>query len=339
MRFVPFKMLLLPAAIALTSTHLFAEESEAQLNNVVVSAAGFEQSVIDAPASITVISREELETKRYRDLAEALSGIEGIDVLGSTGKGGGMDIRIRGMSSDYTLILWDGRRQNLAGDSTPNGFGDTQNSIMPPLSAIERIEVIRGPMSTLYGADAMGGVINIITRKVQDNWGGSISHGLTVQEDSQFGDDRKTDFFASGPLIKGLLGLGLRASLYDREQSDPGYSVGTLVNGDGSLFEDSGSFGDKKIVAAKNWNAGFTLNLTPLEDHDFQFEYDIAKQRYDNTEGQTGTLDSVDSLWRARAGTIQPRVGYAEYQRVEREQFVLAHTGRWTFGTSDTSLR
>src|SRR5690606_40166020 len=98
------------------------------------------------------------------------------------------------------------------------------------------------------------------------------------------------------------------------------------------------SFGDKKIVAAKNWNAGFTLNLTPLEDHDFQFEYDIAKQRYDNTEGQTGTLDSVDSLWRARAGIIQPRVGYAEHQRVEREQFVLAHTGRWSFGTSDTSL-
>ena len=67
----------------------------------------------------------------------------------------------------------------------------------------------------------------------------------------------------------------------------------------------------------------------------------MAKQKYDNTEGQSGTLDSVESLWRSSNGTnqiVQPRVGYAEYQRFEREQFVLAHTGRWSIGTTETSL-
>src|SRR5690606_25962697 len=67
--------------------------------------------------------------------------------------------------------------------------------------------------------------------------------------------------------------------------------------------------------------------------------YDIAKQRYDNTEGQSGTLDGVESLWRAsNAGIIEPRVGYAEYQRVEREQISLTHVGRFDFGTWETSL-
>jgi len=81
---------LLPLAIAAVSLNVQAQEQgdAVQLSKMVVSAAGFEQSVMDAPASITVIDREELETKRYRDLAEALSGVEGIDVLGSTGKAG-----------------------------------------------------------------------------------------------------------------------------------------------------------------------------------------------------------------------------------------------------------
>ena len=144
--------------------HAHAQTAEVSLSEVVVSASGFEQELKQAPASISVVTRQELETRQYRDLAEALAGVEGIDVLGGTGKTGGLDISIRGMPSEYTLILIDGRRQNVAGDVTPNGFGAAHTSLIPPVAAIERIEIIRGPMSTLYGSDAMGGVINIITR-------------------------------------------------------------------------------------------------------------------------------------------------------------------------------
>ncbi|MFC7205826.1 TonB-dependent receptor plug domain-containing protein [Comamonas endophytica] len=161
----PGLLTLLAAACAAANAQT-ASAPSAALSEVVVSASGFEQELKQAPASISVVTRKELETKNYRDLAEALQGVEGIDVMGGTGKTGGLDISIRGMPSDYTLILIDGRRQNVAGDVTPNGYGAALNSFMPPVSAIERIEVIRGPMSTLYGSDAMGGVVNIITRKV-----------------------------------------------------------------------------------------------------------------------------------------------------------------------------
>ena len=178
----------LPALIlALAAGPLAAQTppdgGEAVLSRVVVTAAGFEQKLSQAPASISVIERSELERKGFADLAEALADVEGLDVLQGTGKTGGLSISIRGMPSNYTLILIDGRRQNNSGDVTPNGFAETATSFMPPLSAIERIEVIRGPMSTLYGSDAMGGVVNIITRSVAPVWGTSLGVNTTVHQD------------------------------------------------------------------------------------------------------------------------------------------------------------
>ncbi|MBA3981263.1 MAG: TonB-dependent receptor [Alcanivorax sp.] len=325
-------------------------ENRLEQVDVVSTAAGFTQKLTDAPASVTVVTRQELENKPYAGLADALRDIEGIDSGADLDKNGNISITMRGLPPEYTLILINGRRQSDIGNIGPNAFGNSQFMYMPPLDAIERIEVVRGPMSTLYGADAMGGVINIITRKVADEWSGSVSHSLTLQENSQFGDDRKTDFFVTGPLVQGLLGMSVRASLFEREESDPGYAGDRLplppedINGIANppFFEDSGNFGDRKIVAAQNWNAGISLNLTPVENHDFTLEYDVARQRYDNTQGQTGTLDSPESLWRqgsgGTAGIVAPRVGYSEYQRVERDQAVFAHTGRWSFGTTESSF-
>src|SRR5690606_9451102 len=151
--------------------------------------------------------------------------VERIDVGSGFDKNGNVSITMRGLPADYTLVLIDGRRQSDIGNIGPNNFSNSQFMYMPPLAAIERIEVVRGPMSTLYGADAIGGVINIITRKVAESWTGSVSNSLTLQQDSQYGDDKKSDFYVSGPLIEGVLGLALRGSLYDREQSSPGYSA------------------------------------------------------------------------------------------------------------------
>ncbi|WP_204314947.1 hypothetical protein, partial [Klebsiella pneumoniae] len=88
------------------------------------------------------------------------------------------------------------------------------------------------------------------------------------------------------------------------------------------------------------------------DDHELWLDYDVSRQKYDNSEGQTGTLDSLASLWRVGNavvpnpngnGTVtrrvvQPRVGYTAYQRYERDQLSLTHQGRYSFGTWQTSL-
>src|SRR5690606_3511784 len=127
--------------------------------------------------------------------------LEGVDIGETRDKTGQGTISIRGMGADYTLVMIDGRRQNNHGDVYPNNFGGNQFNHIPPLDAIERIEVIRGPASTLHGADAMGGVINIITRRNPAAWHGSTTFSRSFEENDAYGEDTTLDLFASGPLV------------------------------------------------------------------------------------------------------------------------------------------
>lgn len=321
----------------LSSSFLVTADDVADLSELVVTAAGYEQKLVDAPASVTVISREELQSYPFSSLADALRSIEGIDVGSGQDKNGNISITMRGLPSQYTLVLIDGRRQSDIGNIGPNNFGNSQFMYMPSLEAIERIEVVRGPMSTLYGADAIGGVINIITRKNLEELTGSITISSNYQLDDQYGNDNKFDFYLTGPTGIDGLSYSLRGAYFDRENSDPTYSE-SLPLPDGSIWVDEGSFGDRKIVGAENANYGFSLNYQINQQHELAFEYDQSNQRYDNTRGQTGTLDSPVSLWRLRGGIVNPRVGYARYQTFDREQMVLAHTARLDQGTWMTNI-
>jgi len=322
---IPFARTALSCAMIGCSWTAVAQNAPVTLNDTVVSASGFEQKITEAPASISVISREDLQQKRYNNLAQALGDVEGIDIGQGTGKTGGLNISIRGMPSQYTLILIDGRRQNAAGNVTPNGFNETSTSFMPPLSAIERIEVIRGPMSTLYGSDAMGGVINIITRKVGKEWTGSLTQDYTYQQDRDFGDTRNTSVYASGPLVDGLLGLQVRGSLFDRQESDLSYGNGIDVSKRGP-----------SPVEGRTHNLGARLTLTPHEDHDFGLDVERGRQVYNNDECQLGSLDGLNQECTASAATRAN--GYDDELRFEREQIALTHTGRLGFGTLESSL-
>lgn len=287
------------------------EEPRDADNEIVVTAAGYAQRIIEAPASISVLDRANLEEKRFGSLAEALQDVQGVDVGGEAGKTGGLNISIRGMPSDYTLVLIDGRRQNAPGGVTPNGFGETSTSFLPPYSAIDRIEVVRGPMSTLYGSDAMGGVVNIITRKVGDHWVGTATAESTIQGDDRFGNIQSINGFTQGPVVKDLAGLTLRGSVFHREGSD------IPIPGDPAL-----TLG-RNPVRSDIYSYGGRLTLTPHADHDLWLEYDRNEQSYDNSEGRLGTLGSG---------------GYAPEQRFNRTNYVIAHSWRTGLGTLDTTL-
>lgn len=290
-----------------------AEEAAEETGSpIVVTAAGYAQDITQAPASITVIDRADLQDKRFVSLAEALQDVQGVDVGGEAGKTGGLNISIRGMPSEYTLVLIDGRRQNAPGGVTPNGFGETSTSFMPPFAAIQQIEVVRGPMSTLYGSDAMGGVVNIITRKVGNRWVGSASAESTIQGDERFGNIQSATGFAQGPVVKDLVGLTLRGSVFHREGSN------IEIPGDPAL-----TLG-RNPIRSDIYTYGGRLSFTPHLDHDLWLEFDRNEQTYDNTEGQLGTLGSG---------------GYSPTQKFNRTNYVAAHTWRaGDFGQLDTTL-
>ena len=326
---IPFSRSLLACSVFAVSSVALANET-IDFGNVVVSASGFEQKITDAPASISVVSNEDLKKKRYNNLAQALDDVEGIDVKQSTGKTGGLEISMRGMPSDYTLVLIDGRRQNAAGNVTPNGFGETSTSFMPPMSAIERIEVIRGPMSTLYGSDAMGGVINIITKKVNTEWTGSVTVDHTFQENRDFGDTSNTSFYASGPVVEDLLGLTVRGSFFDRQESDLTYGSGVNVSKRGP-----------SPVAGQNFNLGARVNFTPSDNHDFALDFEKGRQRYKNNDCQLGTLDGKKGGDAADGCTVDDPTranGYSDQLKFERTQYALTHTGRFELGTWDNAI-
>lgn len=279
------------------------------ITEIVVSAAGFEQVLQDAPASISVVSRDQLHTLQYRDLAEALQQVEGVDVLGGTGKTGGLNVSIRGAPSDYTLFLIDGRRQNAPTEVGQNGFGDALTSFMPPAAAIERIEVIRGPMSTLYGSDAVGGVVNVITRPIEDQWRTDTSVEGTVPEDQRWGSSYRTTIYSSGPVADNL-GLAVRASGFRREHSErvrPDAPANTR---------------DPAPVKSSQHSLGGRLSWTPDSSNTVHLDYQQDRTWYDNRDCRLGGFDFVNCDTGAPTNNAP---GYRDALRFHRDQAYVAH--------------
>ena len=123
-----------------------------------VTAARTPQSNVDTLASVTVIDRDEIERRQAHSVQDALRGVPGLSFSNNGGLGKATSVFLRGAESDQVLVLVDGVR---VGSAT---LGTTSIQDIP-IDQVERIEVVRGPRSSLYGADAIGGVIQIFTRK------------------------------------------------------------------------------------------------------------------------------------------------------------------------------
>lgn len=137
---------------------------------VVVTATRIETPRREIASSVTVVTADEIERKQQKSVSEVLRAVPGVDVVQSGGAGGNTVVFLRGANSEHTLVLIDGVEAN--NPITPNrayNFADlsTEN--------IERIEIVRGAQSTLYGSDALGGVINIITKKGGGDFAGTAS--------------------------------------------------------------------------------------------------------------------------------------------------------------------
>lgn len=218
------------------TTPVFAAE-DLNLDDVVVTASRVSQSRESVLGDVTVINQEEIERAGAGSITDLLKSQPGIQINTSGGAGSAASVFLRGTNSDHLIVLIDGLRINSA------TLGTTSFENIP-LSQIEKIEILRGPASSLYGADAIGGVIQIFTKK-----GG-----------------------AGKPLIHAAVGLGS----YNTKTAEAGFSAGVENTRYGiniNSFSTAG-FSAQRILATNTPidkdNDGYrNLGISAYIDHTF----------------------------------------------------------------------
>ncbi|MBB2971446.1 TonB-dependent receptor [Mesorhizobium sp. RMAD-H1] len=281
------------------STSAFAQTAEdgtILLEPIVVTATSGERFLKDAPASVTVITGEELRERPVQDLAQAVEGTPGVQLTGiGLGRRG---ISIRGMLPEQTLVLVDGMR--VSNSASAIAHSDYELGWVPS-EAIERIEVVRGPMSSLYGSEALGGVVNIITRQATDKWRGSVSTFGSLTEHGRGGDGYNVSGYAGGPIVPGILGLNIWGQYRGREELTSPQDARLSSMGDESAFTGNA-----------------TLTWTP-----------DAQQRIDLSYGA-----GYEERWRNTQGAGRFPTFYRSNDDIRRQRISLSHEGDWDWGTS-----
>jgi len=160
-----FGALLAPAAFAETVAPTDT------LQGVVVTATRTAETVDDTLSSVTIITHADIERLQPASLVDLLTGLPGVSIAQTGGIGQPISLFLRGTNSTHTLVLIDGVRIG----SVSSGASGLEQI---PVNAIDRIDIVRGPRSSLYGSDAVGGVIQIFTRHGSDS--GNIAPSLSV---------------------------------------------------------------------------------------------------------------------------------------------------------------
>jgi len=261
------------------------------LDEVVVTATRSKRPASEIPASVSVISRGDIAVSPAQNVDDLLRTLPGLDVKRVTGLASGIPSRlsIRGVpGSNRTLVLMDGVPMNAAG----TGFMST-NEI--PLDTVERVEVVRGPFSSLYGSNAFGGVVNVLTRDPLEKTSGSISSSL--------GNARyqaASAFFSSSSDL--LLPLGLFLQVDTR-------SIQNYLVRNSAL--------DRSWDAA---NEAFVTKEIPEVNHDYQETRAFGKAVLKPAASTRVTLHG--QLFRDRLG-----YGQTAYLNVPQDNEIENHSG------------
>ena len=263
---------------------LFVNEDKVLPEVKVVSATGFEQNIKDAPATLSVITQDALEKRNHKDVESMVKDVPSLfgATLGAANRRG---ISIRGLSQRYTKILVNGIP--VPGDNSYKGLRSVGGSysFIPPASAISRIEVIRGPMSSLYGTDALGGVINIITDEFSNDFHANLGSSYKFARNKNISGE----FYNSLYLHSGLIDDILSISVYGKNLNKS---------------EDKISYANRE---QKDRNFGTKLFFRPNENNDITLELAKSDVKYKRSKGKTlasGTNNSSVDLERIKGDMI-----------------------------------
>lgn len=296
------------AGIMIVPAVSVAETSRSALDDVVVTATLSARDAVTSPAFTTVVTADDISKSAVNSLPDLLRETVGVNSkMDNTGRD---EIQIRGMDGRYTLVLINGKRVSSGGALWRGGDFD-YNTI--PLSSIERIEIVRGPASALYGSDAIGGVVNIITREASDEWQVQLTGELRAVASGDDGDQARVAGFASGAL---------------------GDSVSMVISGEYMDREGwyRGSSADPKEVAVLEEKEVSSLATTTTFqlDESQSLDLELSYNRDDRPYALWNYANFPQWNWE--------NYSYHE-QETERHAYGLTHNADWSWGRSVVFLK
>lgn len=262
----------------------------AAAESIVVTASAIEEDPARTPAAVTILTSEDIEREKARDLATLMREVPGISISRSGTEGKQTSLFMRGGNSAHALVLWNGIEINNA---YSGGFDWGQFST----AGIDRVEIVRGPWSAIYGSDAMAGVINVITSSPTDGYAASVELGERGLAGARFGGDwssgnlvldgaidtRRDEGFHSNDDFEQLSAL---ASL--NWSGGRGFSAGVAARFNdfelGIPFNVSAT-GGEIVPSLERRQAGRELQIAiPLRQRLGDFEWDLTLSRADRTD-------------------------------------------------------
>ena len=313
-----FPLAVLPLTLAAAFAHADGDAAVegASLDTVYVTA----EKQLQQSLGVSRISAEDIEKRpAVNDISELVRTMPGVNLTGNTAtgqRGNKRQIDLRGMGPENTLILIDGKPVNSRQSERISMRGERNtrgDSNWVPVEEIESITVLRGPAATRYGSGAMGGVVNIVTKKVPKEFKGQINLYANQPQDSKEGRTRRIGFNLGGPIVQDVLGFRIYGNLNKTDADSSDINAG---RGNDSAAGVEG-VRNKDIAGRLQWK------ITPSQTLVFDSSYSRQGNIYNgDTQNSNPRSALVTTLAESKAETA----------RLYRSAFSLTHDGVWDWG-------
>ena len=313
-----FTLAILPLALISAFSHAAEEKAveQAEVDTVYVTA----EKQLQQSLGVSRISKDDIDKRpAANDISEFVRTMPGVNLTGNTAtgqRGNKRQIDLRGMGPENTLILIDGKPVNSRQSERISMRGERNtrgDSNWVPVEEIESITVLRGPAATRYGSGAMGGVVNIVTKKVSKEFKGQVNLYANQSQDSKEGATRRIGFNLSGPIIQDTLGFRIYGNLNKTDADAADINAG---HGNDSAAGVEG-VRNKDIAGRLQWKISPAQTL--ILDSSYSRQGNIYNGDTQNSNPRSALVNSLaDSK--------------AETARLYRSAYSLTHDGAWEWG-------
>ena len=313
-----FTLAILPLALISAFSHAAEEKAaeQAEVDTVYVTA----EKQLQQSLGVSRISKDDIDKRpAVNDISEFVRTMPGVNLTGNTAtgqRGNKRQIDLRGMGPENTLILIDGKPVNSRQSERISMRGERNtrgDSNWVPVEEIESITVLRGPAATRYGSGAMGGVVNIVTKKVSKEFKGQVNLYANQPQDSKEGATRRISFNLSGPIIQDTLGFRIYGNLNKTDADAADINAG---HGNDSAAGVEG-VRNKDIAGRLQWKISPAQTL--ILDSSYSRQGNIYNGDTQNSNPRSALVNSLAD-------------GKAETARLYRSAYSLTHDGAWEWG-------